>query len=480
MWKWLIGIFLVCVVICGVGGYFAATNKELKKQFEMFMPGQKAVEVRLEKAVNGELSKTVSAPGQIEPKTEVKISAQVSALIVALPFEVNSPVKKGDVVVRLDSRDLVAQLESARANLRGEEARLEGAQATLERARMDRDRAKKLSLSGDRTPAELEAAETRYLEAQASLSGVRAAIESARAQITRAEKDVENAIIKSPIDGVITALEAKVGELVVIGTLNNAASVIMQIADLSQMVLTARVDESNIVPVKEGQTAKVFINAYGEREFKARVGRVELQRRVDRDNTGYFEVELPIELSSGETLRSGLTANTDIAVETLRDVLVVPSQAVLDRKVDELPKAITDGNPNVSRTNTFTRVVYRVEDAGKKTPDGKSLKKVIATPVTVGSSDLTRTVIVSGLKAGDEIVSGPFKVLITLKHDQEVMEESAGKASESKVAEAKSTETKPTESKPTESKPAESKSPESKDAAAKKDQPPPATAGGPK
>lgn len=89
--------------------------------------------------------------------------------------------------------------------------------------------------------------------------------------------------------------------------------------------------------------------------------RIELQP-LDRDNTGYFEVWIPIVTEKGETLRSGLTANTDIMVETLRDVLVVPSQAVVDRKTDELPKAVTDNNANVIKTNTFTRVIYRVED----------------------------------------------------------------------------------------------------------------------
>ena len=194
------------------------------------------------------------------------------------------------------------------------------------------------------------------------------------------------------------------------------------------MILKARVDESNVVPVRDNQIAKVFINAYGEREFKGTVERVELQRRLDRDNTGYFEVWIPVALEKGETLRSGLTANTDIMVETLRDVLVVPSQAVVDRKTDELPKAVTDNNANVIKTNTFTRVIYRVEDVpGKLTTEGKQISKVVATPVQIGSSDLTRTVVLAGLKEGDRIVAGPFKVLQNLRHDQEVIEESGAK-----------------------------------------------------
>lgn len=442
MWKWLLGLFVFLVLLCGGLGYYAYTSKDIRKQFEQFMPGNKPAEVRIEKVTKGELSRTISAPGQIEPKTSVKISAQVSARIVALPFRENEQVKKGDVIVRLDSRDLAAQLDSARAALRGEEARLEGAQASLMRAQQDRDRVKKLAGSGDVAPSSLEQAEAAYLQAQSSLRAAEHAIEQARAQIVRAEKDLENTVITSPIDGTITVLDAEVGELVVVGTLNNAGSVIMEIADLSSMVLKARVDESNIIPVKENQVAKVYVNAYGEREFKGFVERVELQRKVDRDNTGYFEVWIPLELAKGETLRSGLTANTDIMVETVRDVLVVPSQAVVDRKLDDLPKAVTDGNANINRANTYARVIYRVEEVqGKTTSDGKPVKKVIATPVQIGSSDLTRTAVLAGIKEGDSIIVGPFKALQSMRHEQEVVEE--GKSADK--GQAKAAEVKPQE-----------------------------------
>lgn len=439
VWKWLLGLFVFLVLLCGGLGYYAYTNKDIRKQFEQFMPGNKPADVRIEKVTKGELSRTISAPGQIEPKTSVKISAQVSARIVALPFRENEQVKKGDVIVRLDSRDLAALLDSARAALRGEEARLEGAQASLMRAQQDRDRVKKLATSGDVAPSALEQAEAGYLQAQSSLRAAEHSIEQARAQIVRAEKDLENTVITSPIDGTITVLDAEVGELVVVGTLNNAGSVIMEIADLSSMVLKARVDESNIIPVKENQVAKVYVNAYGEREFKGYVERVELQRKVDRDNTGYFEVWIPLELAKGETLRSGLTANTDIMVETVRDVLVVPSQAVVDRKVDDLPKSVTDGNANINRANTYARVIYRVEEVqGKTTSDGKPIKKVMATPVQIGSSDLTRTAVLAGIKEGDSIIVGPFKALQGMRHDQEVVEEGKqGDAGTSTTAGAK-------------------------------------------
>jgi HlyD family secretion protein len=424
MWKWLVGLLIVCALFCGGGGYYVWQNKDLRKQIESYMPGDKPSEVRSEKAAKGELSKTISAPGQIEPRTVVKISAQVSARIIALPFRENDQVKKGDVIVRLDARDLQAQLEVSKAALKGEQARLEGAQAAVQRMELERDRVKRLVGSGDFSKSQQEAAENDYAQATSSLRATEHSIERAQAEVVRVEKDLENTVISAPLDGTITTLSAEEGELVVVGTLNSPGSIIMEIANLSDMVLKARVDESNIVPVKDNQPAKVFVNAYGEREFKGMVERVELQRKLDKDATGYFEVWIPIQLEKGETLRSGLTANTDIQVEMMRDVLVVPSQAVVDRKVDELPKVITQDNPNIQKGNTFARVIYRLEDVpGKLTTDGKQVRKTIATPVQVGSSDLTRTVVLAGLKEGEEIVTGPFKVLMSMRNEQEVIEE---------------------------------------------------------
>lgn len=441
MWKWLVGALVVCIVVCGGGGVFLATSEQGRDMLQKLRPKERLPEVRLENVSRGELIRTVSAPGQIEPATNIKISAQVSARITALPFREGAAVKKGDVVVRLDSRDLAALLESAQANLAAEKARLEGAKARLTRAEADLQRARGLYSSKDMAQSALDAAEAEYLQAQSNLVATERAIDVARANITRAEKDLDNAIITSPIDGVVTTLDAEVGETVVVGTLNNPGSVIMEIADLESMMMRARVDESNIGPVQAGQRVKVYVNAYRDRVFEGVVELVNLKRKLDNNQTGYFEVEIPIELSpsdleqqrqSGPLLLSGLTGNCDIEVETLRDVIVVPSQAVMDRRVDELPKEIVEGNQYVQANKAFTRIVFRLVPDPDAKPDEKGRYKAVATPVSIGSSDLTRTVILGGLSEGDLIAAGPYKVLQSLKHDQKVAEEGTQKKDEKK------------------------------------------------
>lgn len=411
MWKWLVGAVVVLLAGCvGTGVYMEKTGK-LKEFQEKFNPALKPKPVRLAAVERGDVVKRVSAPGQIEPKTNVEVSAQVSARIVALPFRAGDMVKAGDAVVRLDARDLAALLDSAKSQLRAEEARLSGARANLENAQTERARRRQLARSNDISQSELEQAETEYLRAESSLRVAEFSVDIARSNITRAEKDLDNTIITSPFDGIITALNAEVGETVVVGTLNNPGSVILEIADLSVMLLRARVDEANIEPVKEGQKARVFVNALGETPLTGTVERVGLKRLVDRDQTAYFEAEILVDKPRDLLLRSGMTANAEIEVDTLRDVVKAPSQAVVDRRLDDLPASMLS-SPLIDRSKRFARVVFTMVDG-----------KAQAVPVEVGASDLTHTVIKNGLEPGATIVIGPYKSLIELKAGDRVIDE---------------------------------------------------------
>ncbi|MFO0835739.1 MAG: efflux RND transporter periplasmic adaptor subunit [Phycisphaerales bacterium] len=412
VWKWLLGIFVVLVLGCAGGSYWLYSSGQLKKLQEQFRPDLQATTVRLDKAIKGNLIRTVSAPGLSEPKSKVLISAQVSARITALPFDEGDQVKAGDVVVRLDDRDLVANLDSARAQLDSEKARLDGAKATYKNMEQELGRRRELFSTKDISKAELDQAEADFQRAESNLRAAEFAIEIAKANISRAEKDLDNAIIKTPIDGVLVKRNAEVGELVVVGTFNNAGTVIMEIADLSKMLLQAKVDEANVAPVKSGQKAKVFFNAYRDKAFEATVQRVMMQRQVDRDGTAYFETELLVEIPKGDQVFWGMTGNADIEVETIRDVVKVPSQAVLDRPMDELPKNIVDASQYIDKTKRFARVVYKVVDG-----------KAVTVPVSIGPSDLTHTIILGGLAADETIITGPFKSLTGMKEGQTVRDE---------------------------------------------------------
>lgn len=458
MWKWILGGFLVLVGVCGGGGLLFANSEAARR---MINPPEKATEVRLVPVVVQDLVRTVGAPGTVEPRRIVKISAQVSARIKELPFEEGDEVKAGDVVVRLDDEELQAALASAEANLKVQEARvadaqvalesarstlkseqaaLASAQAAFDRAQSEVGRVRELYDSKDKALVDLERAEATFRQerarlemarasveiaeqnvrrAEAGVLGALAGVEVARADIRRVRKDLENATIRSPIDGIITTLNSEVGELVVVGTMNNPASIIMEIADLSEMILEARVDEANITDVREGQAVEVFINAYGDTVFRGTVRRVGQQRLTYSDGTRYFETEVVIHLDEGQTLRSGLTASCEILVQTIPDAMQVPSQAVLSRRVSDLPPEIVEASDLIDPRKTFAYVVYTVEDGRAR-----------ATPVDIGPSDLKNTIIEAGLDEGERVIAGPYKILEELRHGQLVREMGEGKTAQ--------------------------------------------------
>ncbi|MBK7406466.1 MAG: efflux RND transporter periplasmic adaptor subunit [Phycisphaerales bacterium] len=334
--------------------------------------------------------------------------------------------------MRLDAQDLTARLEAAKARLKSQEARLRGAEADMAVAESGFGRTKELFDTGDVAKTDYEQAENRYNQAVATTEMTRAEVEIARAQIIEAERDLDNAVITSPIDGVITTLNAEVGELVVVGTLNNAGSIILEIADLSDMLLEARVDESNIAQVRADQEATVYVNAYRDQPFEGRVERVGLERKRWTDGTYYYEAEIVLKEEADRPLLSGLSATAEIAVQRLDDVLVVPSQAVLDRRIDELPKSVVDSaGAMIDRRKTFASVVYVIKN-GKTTP----------VPVQVGPSDLAETVILAGLGEGEGVITGPFKALVDMKQDQAVAEETKDEASPTATA-ASATDAQP-------------------------------------
>ncbi|MBX3315567.1 MAG: efflux RND transporter periplasmic adaptor subunit [Phycisphaeraceae bacterium] len=421
MLKWLIGLgvaFVLIVAGLSVGGYFFLNSAKGKEMMLSFRPGSKPKEVRLVEVERGQLIKTVSAPGVIEPETNIKISAQVSARIIALPFRAGDQVRAGDVVCRLDAVDLKARVDAAQARLMATRARVGGVKAELMRAQSEFGRARELFDAGDTPRSDLERAEAIYLQALSSREALDAEILSAEADVVASQKDLDNAVISSPIDGVLTTLNAEVGELVVVGTLNTPGSVIMEIADLSRMLLKAQVDETNIKPVKPGQRARIYTPYDPDGELTGTVGRINLKREVNQaDGTGYFEVEIRVDVPEGTRLLSGLTANTEIEVEIFDGVLKIPSQAVLDRRVDELPKDIADASAIIDRTKTYARIVF-VERAGK----------ALAKPVSIGPSDLTHTVILAGLDQTDRVVAGPFRELTSLKNDVLIIDEAEAAA----------------------------------------------------
>jgi len=407
--------------------------------------------VRIEKADRGDLIELVSAPGEIEPKKKVDMSAKVSARIVALPHKEGDRVTCGNpaanppvpasLLVQLDAKDLESYLRSAQANRSAQAARvevekaaiasqnanLEGLASSLEEAQRDLERKKGLLESQDISLsvfdqakyrvdgliAQVAAAKHTLESVQLNLVVLKYNLEAADAAIAQAKEALSYTTITSPIDGVITRINAEVGEVVMTGTMNNPGTVILQVADLSQMLVVAQVDEADIGELRVGQTAKVSVRAFPDIDFTGTVDTIALTHRLSDNRTKYFRTEILLAGSPDVAkLYSGLTADVDIRTRTHKNVLKVPTQAVVAREVDLLPLEIRENSPELNKSKTHAIVVYRYIDG-----------KAVVTPVKIGPSDLTHTIITAGISEEDEIVVGPFKVLDTLKHDQKLKDE---------------------------------------------------------
>lgn len=425
--KWVAGVGVLLLLICGGGAAFLVPM--ISKQIEAQRDRARGTLVVVEPASNGELVRTVSAPGVIAPKFTANISARVSAKIVAINVDAGATVKEGDVLIELDSKDLVASLAGAKArlaadeaaltgtiaNLAAEEARILGARATYQNAVADFERQQSLFKSGDVSQQALDVAKTEMERAQASLEAAskaldsfqsnieaaRARVESSKADVDRAQQNVEYCVIRSPLTGVVVKRNVNVGE-VALGTIQNVGTALLVVEDQSRLLVKARLAETDGPRVKMAQRARVFVNGYPDVTFWGTVSRIALTTQRHTDQTLFLETEIELDPVE-QMLASNTTANVEVEIETLRDVLLVPSQAVMDKRVDTLPQKLRDENPLINKDKTFAKVVMLYKNG-----------KAEYTPVRTIASNITKTAIAEGIAAGDPVIVGPFSALQTL------------------------------------------------------------------
>jgi HlyD family secretion protein len=306
--------------------------------------------------------------------------------------------------------------------MRAVEARLEGARASFVNATSEWERQSSLYKTSDVSRSSMEDSEVNLRRVESDLRAQEQNVEVARAEVDRAEQAVAYATLAAPMTGRITKLNSEVGETVT-GSIQNFGTVIMEIADLSEMLVKAEIDETDVAPVRAGQSARVFINAFPDEVFEGTVETIALQHSFGRDQSKFFATEVLLHLDPEHNIYSGLTANVDVEVETLEGVLKVPSQAVLDKRVDELPAEIS-GSAEIDKNKTFARVVYVLKDG-----------KAVETPVRIGPSDLTQTAVLAGISDGDEVIIGPWKILQELEHNKAVRRREPEKTEAPAVAE---------------------------------------------
>ncbi len=387
--------------------------------------GQGGVDVTAEGAERGTVVASVSASGKVYPVTEVKVSSLVSARIARLAVHEGDQVGKGALLVELDRTLYQARVEGAEATLRSQEASAQGAEAALRQADdalKEQQALAERNLGADKL---LRDARNNYDGAQARVRSAQAQVASAQAQLEQAQDDLSRTRITAPMAGTVTALTVEEGEMV-LGTQMSLGTVMMAVSDLSRMEVQVDVDETDVVQVRVGQVAEVEVDAFPGRILKGRVTEIAnsgttLGRGTQMEVTN-FAVKIELETSQVQ-IRPGMSAAVDIITETHDGVVRVPIQAVTARKLDDIKEL-----PAVS--NFLETAPPEAERAAGQKEQERWLEVVFVVSgegtaqlrcVRTGISSTTTIEILEGLSEGEQVVTGPFRVLSrTLKDEERV------------------------------------------------------------
>ncbi len=361
---------------------------------------ERTVEVTIEPARKQDLTAIVSASGEVKPKKNIDISAQVPGRIIKIGVVEGQEVRAGDFLLKLDSAQYEANADRDQNFIRAANADLIQSQARLQRDRGSFERQKKLFDDDLISRDQLEAAQAQFDVASAQVNAIQFQIKQAEASHKSTLDNLAKTTYSSPIGGVITSLRVEEGEVAIIGTMNNPGTVLLTIADLSVMEVEVEVDETDVVGVALGQKARVRVDAFPTAVFEGQVteiGSSALQRTTGVSATQEskdFKVVVTLENPS-ERLKPGLSASADIVVAERAQVLAVPISSLVLRD-----KASVDKNAPAGEEEG----VYVVESG-----------RVKFVPVAKGIAGGMMIEITSGLAEGQDLVTGPYASLRELK-----------------------------------------------------------------
>ncbi len=388
---------------------------------------EQPIAVTTEKATRRTIVQTVSATGKVQPETEVKISPEVAGEIIELPVADGQEVKKGDLLMKIRPDSYKALLEQQQAAISTAEAISTQQKSAVQKAEQDFKQAEDLFHKKLISRTEMVTAQTGYDSAKAMYESGLHSIEGAKASSSQARDQLSKTTIYAPLDGVVTVLNSKNGERVV-ATNQFAGTEVMRVADLNHMQAVVDVNENDVIHVKLGDPAKVTIDAYTSRTFPGTVE--EIANTGSTTGTGTqeevtnFQVKIRVEKPEVR-LRPGLSCTADIETQVVKDAVSVPIQSVTIRSGDanlspeEIEKKKEKSNAKEQANNNAEVENERAaKQAAKEERD--TLKKVVflkdggkakMVEVTTGIADDADIEIKSGIKPGDEVISGSYSAI---------------------------------------------------------------------
>jgi HlyD family secretion protein len=364
---------------------------------------KEGIKVQTEKATCGKLIATVSGAAKIQPEVEVKISAKVSGQIITLNVKEGDWVHEGQVLVQLDPEEYTAAEERSKSNL-------DFAKAGYNKAKNEYERAQKLHTDHLISDAELEIAKSTYEQSGSTVAQAEASLREARDYLSKTT-------IRSPMEGIVTRLEKKQGEMAMGSQFT--LDVIMVVADLSKMQAEVDIDENDVIHVEVGDSASIMVDAFPDTTFSGKV--VEIAHSGTTTGAGTQEevtnfLVKVLMLEKPQYIRPGMSATVDIITESMKAAIKIPIQCVTTRMpVQKDTASVKEGKAEEAEKTDSTKMEQTGEEKEEPAPvkvvfrveDGVAHQVEIVTGI---SSD-TEWEIKKGLEEGREIVSGPYRIL---------------------------------------------------------------------
>jgi len=403
-----LSIILVSAVVLLVIALVIARKKGL-------IGGSKSEEVEVSPAELVDIVETVIASGKVQPEVEVKISSEVSGEIIELPIQEGDEVKKGDLLIKINPDIYLAAVSRTKAAMNSANSNLATTRAQFREAQRSYERSKKLYEQRVISDAEWDAAQRMYDVAQLSVESARFQLASTEASYREASDNLKRTTIYAPNDGTVSLLNSEIGERVV-GTAQMAGTEIARIADLENMEVLVEVNENDIIRVEINDTAIIEVDAYLDEEFKGVVTEIansaQLQG-VSADQVTNFEVKVRILQDSYRHLiregekspfRPGMTASVEIITGRENKILAVPIEAVTTRTDTSRDARSYQGKRQNTESETGRSESFEVVFVFN---EGKADLRVVKT----GIQDDRNIQIISGLKEGEKVISGPYSLV---------------------------------------------------------------------
>jgi HlyD family secretion protein len=387
-------IAAAAVVVLAVVGVLVARSR-----------GQKPMAVQTAKADRQKIVQKVSATGKIQPRSKVDISADVSGKIVRLAVVEGQMVQKGAFLVELARERFVAAVESAVANVSAARANATLVQENLKRTKNEFERSKELQASGNESKAMFEAKQAEYLVEEARYKAALDQVAQATATLKQARDDLAKTTIYAPMAGTISALNKEQGEIALGSQFQK--DVILVIGDLTQMEAQVNVDENDIGSIAIGQAAEIQVDALPDRTLQGIVTEISNSANTSGNGTTEQKTEFAVKIAIQDPpreLRPGMTTSADVITKTEDLTLSVPIQSVAVRTIDQLAmkgeKRADAEKRYTADKDGFAEIVFCIEN-------GKAVAKNVKTGIQ--SDRLIQ--ILSGIKEGDEIVTGSYRAI---------------------------------------------------------------------